>query len=61
MNEGSFELYRKGKFSYPHPQLISQIHNSLQNILQSVDDDGFSPLQRFNTKEINNGHNTNNR
>ena len=28
--------------------------NSLQSILQSVNDDGFSPLKSFSTKEMNN-------
>ena len=51
-----FWSIQEGKFflSYPHLQSISQMCNSLQSILQSVNDDGFSPLLSFNTKEMNN-------
>ena len=51
-----FWAIQKGKFflSYPHLQPISQMCNSLQNILQSVNDVGFSSLPNFNTKEMSN-------
>ena len=51
-----FWSIQKGKIflSYPHLQPISQMCNSLQSILQSVNDDGFSLLLSFNTKEMNN-------
>ena len=51
-----FWSIQKGKIflSYPHIQSISQMCNSLQSILQSVNDDGFSPLKSFSTKEMNN-------
>ena len=51
-----FWSIQKGKIflSYPHIQSIFQMCNSLQSILQSVNDDGFSPLKSFSTKEMNN-------
>ena len=51
-----FWAIQKGKFflSYPHLQPTSQMCNSLHNILQSVNDVGFSSLPNFSTKEMSN-------